>query len=193
MSIPGVVLLSRSPNKKSVIRKFLALAILLTAACAPVNRLRTPSYVTEWPIAVRRATLAADSGNYAGAERILADYVTKNPRTREARETLFWQAMFKLDPGNTSAGSLPEGLATLDKYLADTSTVAYRAEATILKRLAVTTQVLQAKVMTPPVKDTAAVKTGTERDAEIAALRAELAKTTAELERIKKRLANPNK
>lgn len=174
-----------------MIRKFLALAILGTAACAPINRLRTPSYVTDWPIAVHRAALAADSGNYAGAERILAAYVAENPRTREARETLFWRAMFKLDPGNTTSGSLAEGLALLDKYMADTATVAYRAEATILKRLAVTTQVLQAKAMTPPVRDTAGTKAGS--DAEVAALRAELAKTSAELDRIKKRLANPNK
>lgn len=174
-----------------MIRKFLALPILFVAACAPINRLRTPAYETEWPIAVHRATLAADSGNYANAERILAAYVAANPGTREARETLFWRALFKLDPGNTASGSLVEGLATLDKYLSDKETVAYRAEATILKRLAVTTQVLLAKAMTLPVRDTAGVRTFS--DAEVASLRAELARTNAELDRIKKRLANPNK
>jgi hypothetical protein len=165
--------------------------MLLVAACGPVNRFRTPAYVEEWPIAVRRANLAADSGNYGNAERILAAYAAENPRTREAREILFWRALFKLDPGNTTSGSLTEGLATLDKYLADTATVAYRSEATVLKRLAITTQVLQAKALTPAVRDTTIVKTSNE--AEVAALKAELAKANAELERIKKRLANPNK
>jgi hypothetical protein len=173
-----------------VIRKILAPAILLVAACAPINRLRTPAYETQWPITVRRATLAADSGNYGNAERILAAYATENPRTREAREIVFWRAMFKLDPGNSPSGSLTEGLALLDRYIADTATVAYRSEATILKRLAVTTQVLQAKAMTPPVRDTTVIKTS---DGDVAALRAELARTQAELDRIKKRLANPNK
>lgn len=173
-----------------MILKRLVPLLLVVTACAPVNRLRTPSYVGEWPIAVQRASLAADSGNYASAERIVARYAAKYPRTREAREILFWRALFKLDPGNTN-GSLTEGLAILDTYLADTATVAYRSEATILKRLAVTTQVLQAKAMAPPVRDSTIVKAS--NDAEIASLRAELARTNAELERIKKRLANPNK
>lgn len=165
--------------------------LLVFAACGPVNRLRTPSYVNEWPTVVQRANLAADSGNYGNADRILTAYATAYPRAREAKEILFWRALFKLDPGNTTSGSLSEGLAILDKYLADKATVAYRPEATILKRLAVTTQVLQAKAMTPPVRDTTVVKTSS--DAEIAALKSELAKANAELERIKKRLANPNK
>lgn len=173
-----------------MIRKFIALSTVLLAACAPVNRLRTPGYVSELPTVVQRASLAADSGNYANAERILAIYAAQYPGTREAQEILFWRALFKLDPGNPN-GSSTEGLATLDKYLADKTTVAYRPEATILKRLAVTTQVLQAKVMTPTVRDTTIAKAST--DAEVAALKAELAKTNAELERIKKRLANPNK
>lgn len=164
--------------------------ILLLTACAPVNRLRTPSHVEEWPVAVQSASLAADSGNYAGAERIVSAYVTKYPRTHEAREILFWRALFKLDPGNPN-GSLSQGLAILDKYLADTSTMAYRAEATIIKRLAVTTQVLQAKAIAHPMRDSATAKASSE--AEIASLRAELAKANAELERIKKRLASPNK
>lgn len=176
-----------------MIRRLLVPAVLFACACAPINRLRTPAYESEWPIAIQRATLAADSGNYVNADRILDSYASRNPRTRQAREIMFWRAMFKLDPGNTKTGSLTEGLAILDRYLADTATVAYRSEATILKRLAVTTQVLQAKAMTPAVRDTTIVKMGSSNEAEIAALRAELAKTTAELERIKKRLANPNK
>ncbi len=176
-----------------MIRNFLLLALVSAAACAPINRLRTPAYESEWPIAVQRATLAADSGNYANADRILADFVARNPRTRQAREVLFWRAMFKLDPGNTTSGSLSEGIALLDKYLADTATVAFRAEAAILKRLAVTTQVLQAKATTTPARDTALTRTAPTSEAEIASLRAELARTTAELDRIKKRLANPNK
>lgn len=172
-------------------RKFSVGLILILAACAPVNRLRPPSYVADWPIVVRHASLAADSGNYVNADRVLTTYASQYPGTREAREILFWRALFKLDPGNTAA-SVTEGLAMLDRYLADTATIAYRPEATVLKRLAVTTQVLQAKAAAPGVKDTTIVKTSGS-EAEIAALKAELAKANAELDRIKKRLANPNK
>ena len=166
--------------------------MLLLAACGPMNRFRTPAYVNEWPTAVQRANLAADSGNYAHAERILDAYAANYPRTREAREILFWRALFKLDPGNKTSGSLSDGLAMLDRYLADTSTVLYRSEAIILKRLAVTTQVLQAKALAPVVRDTTTI-VKTTNETEVAALKAELAKANAELERIKKRLANPNK
>lgn len=173
-----------------MIQKLSVVLILLFAACAPVNRLRTPGYVSEWPLVVQRASLAADSGNYVNADRILSSYASRYSHTREAREILFWRALLRLDPGNT-ASSITEGLAMLDKYLADTATIAYRPEATILKRLAVTTQVLQAKTMVLPGRDTSAVRTTS--DSEVAALRAELAKANAELDRIKKRLANPNK
>jgi hypothetical protein len=172
-----------------VIRK-ISISLILLAACAPINKLRTPSRVSEWPITVRRASLAADSGNYINADRILTAYASEYSRTREAHEILFWRALFKLDPGNTS-GSIADGLAMLDRYLADTSTIAYKPEATVLKRLAVTTQVLQARAVPTVVRDTTVVKTS--NDAEVAALKAELAKANAELERIKKRLANPNK
>ncbi len=173
-----------------MIQKLAVPFILMLVACAPINRMRTPSYASEWQVVLHRASLAADSGSYANAERILTVYTTKYPGTREAHETLFWHAMFKLDPGNTG-GSIPEGLTTLDKYLSDTATIVHRSEAKILKRLAMTAQVLQAKAITPAVRDTTILKATSE--AEIASLRAELAKTTAELERIKKRLANPNK
>ncbi|MBA3657772.1 MAG: hypothetical protein H0W69_10525, partial [Gemmatimonadaceae bacterium] len=180
-----------------MIRKVLVPIILFVAACAPVNRLRTPAHETQWPIAVSRATLAADSGSYGNAERILATFAAENPGTREAREIVFWRAMFKLDPGNTTSGSLGEGLNLLNIYLADPSTVAYRAEAKVVRRLAITTQILQAKAMTLPARDTTIQKVSNE--AEVAALRAELARTSAELartsaelDRIKKRLANPN-
>lgn len=173
-----------------MIRKFSGVFFLLLAGCAPVSRFRTPGYVRDWPIVVRQASLAADSGNYVNADRILTAYAAQYSRTREAGETLFWRALLKLDPGNTG-GSIAEGLALLDRYLADSATIAYRAEATILKRLAVTTQVLQAKGLAQSGRDSSGTRTSS--DAEVASLRAELARANAELERIKKRLANPNK
>lgn len=173
-----------------MIRKFGILMIVLLAACGPVKRFRTPASVSDWPNVVKRASLAADSGNYANAERMLTAYAAQYPGTHEVHETLFWRALFKLDPSNVN-GSVSEGIATLDKYMADTAATLYRPEATILKRLAITTQALQARVMTQPVRDTTIVRVS--NDAEIASLKAELVRTNAELDRIKKRLANPNK
>lgn len=173
-----------------MIRNFTVVTLMILSGCVPFHQANPPTYAMEWPSMLRHASLAADSGNYANADRVLTDFAAQYPRTREAHEILFWRALYKLDPGNKTA-SITDGLATLDKYLADTAAIIYRPEASVIKRLAVTTQVLQAKALTPALRDTTIIRTSNE--AEISQLKEQLAKTNAELERIKKRLANPNK
>jgi len=141
------------------------------------------------------AQVAADSGKYESADKILAEFVAAHPRTHESRELPFWRALYRLDPNNKN-GSLAAGVAGLDAYLGDDSTRWYRPEAVVLRRTAAEAQALkvaasaQATTTTtgPTTPDKDALKT---RDEEIASLRDQLAKVNAELDRIKKRLANP--
>jgi hypothetical protein len=171
------------------VRPFGLVALITLGACMHVGMRREQPAFGEWRTVVQTASHAADSGDYAAADKILVDFAARHTGTPEAREATFWRALFKLDPGNKNA-SISEGLATLDMYLNDTSAVWYRSEATMIKRLAITTQVLQART-TSQQRDTSTVyKT---RDEEIAALRDQLSKANAELDRIKKRLADPKK
>jgi hypothetical protein len=157
-------------------------------AVAPIAA--QPSPMSEWRTTLETATAAADTGSYELADQIVSNYITRYAGSFEAREMQFWRAAFKLDPSNKS-GSPREGLAALDAYLADTTVIFYRPMATILHRLVNSVVALQTELATreaaivpPPPPDTMAKV----RDEEIARLKEELLKATAELDRIKKRL-----
>jgi hypothetical protein len=149
----------------------------------------------------------ADGGNYFAADRVLDEYVRVHPGSREASEIAFWKAAYMIDPANNQ-GSLAGGIAALDQYLGQAdSSARYRDEAKVLRRTAAAalaasekpTMVGQSNPTTDQTKDTVVVVSKS-REEEIASLREqlskskdELAKVTAELDRIKKRLANPDK
>jgi hypothetical protein len=118
-------------------------------------------------------------------------------------EGLYARSLAHLDPGNTSA-SLDSAAGLLEAYLAYQGHLERREEARILLRLAGDARQLQrveaALQQAQAAPDTVykPVPTGTrdrERDGaalrEIERLKEQLAKANAELDRIRKRLANP--
>jgi hypothetical protein len=122
-------------------------------------------------------------------------------RGNAALESLYWRAVTQLDTASTPAG-LSGAVSLLDGYLASTR-IEHRAEASVMRRYAIAAQQLaraEGTVTTRPVEGeqrTDATKRAEpesrrEEDArEIQRLKDELAKANAELERIRKRLANP--
>ena len=186
----------------------LVAVFLALSACAELHQGSTTSG-SDWQKTLFYARQNVDAGNYFAADHVLAEYVRTHPESREAREIAFWRAAYLVDPANPR-GSLPDGIAALDGYLAD-STGWYRPEAIVLRRTAAAAQGVAGlnRSGTAPVvvsisppdttKDTVVVVSKS-RDEEIASLRKqlseskdELAKLSAELDRIKKRLANPTK
>jgi cyanophycinase-like exopeptidase len=95
-----------------------------------------------------------------------------------------------VDPSNKNA-SIAEGIRAMDIYLANPNSKMYRAQGQAIKRVAVLTQSLRAQQAQTKVvgRDTVFVT----REDEITALKDQLAKANAELDRIKKRLANPSR
>jgi hypothetical protein len=185
----------------------LSAVMLLVAACAQL-RLEPSLFERDWNLTLAEARRNVAVGNYHAADRVLAEYARRHPETREARETAFWRAAYRVDPANT-LGSLEGGIAALDGYLATEPQGLYRHEAEVLRRMAAGAQALALGARTGWAPDTVVVVTTADaapaapprrsRDEEIAALRdqlaqsnAELAKANAELDRIKKRLANPS-
>jgi hypothetical protein len=131
------------------------------------------------------------AGDHAGADRILSDFALKSPGTEEATEISFWRALYMVDPANKRT-SIPEGIRAIDIYLATPGTKWYRAQAEVLRRTAQSVQALRTAAQAQPRiigRDTVFVS----REEEIAALRDQLARANAELDRIKKRLANPSR
>jgi len=141
------------------------------------------------------ATLVAadkrvESGDYEGADRILADYALKAKGTPLGSEIGFWRALYMVDPKNPTS-SMAEGVRALDIYLNTNPGGQYRNQALVLKRTAQTVLALRTAQATARVtgRDTVYVT----REDEILALKDQLAKANAELDRIKKRLANPSR
>jgi hypothetical protein len=115
----------------------------------------------------------------------------KTPGTEEATEISFWRALYMVDPANKRT-SIPEGIRALDIYLSTPGTRWYRAQAEVLRRTAQSVQALRSASQSQPRvvgRDTVYIS----REEEIAALRDQLARANAELERIRRRLANPSR
>jgi len=163
----------------------------VTAACgAPRAPEPTATPAAEFAATIEAARQRVDSGDYPRADRILADYALRHQGTSEAREISFWRAMYIVDPANRTA-SVAQGIRALDIYLAAEGTIWYRPQAEVLRRTALVLQSVRQAQVPRQVngRDTVFIS----REEEIAALRDQLAKANAELERIKKRLANPGR
>jgi hypothetical protein len=114
-----------------------------------------------------------------------------------ATDSLYWRAVSHLDAANPS-GSTDSALHYLNLYLTNNSVQPHRREATVLRQLA-RDALLLARLQAALVQqkpDTVKVpvqRAGRDEEAlrEIQRLKDELAKANEELERIKKRLANP--
>ncbi len=179
------------------------IASLLLSACAHVQSIETPVQ-SDWAQALSAARHDVAAGNYVHADSILAAFARTHPGTSEGRDSGFWRGMYLIDPEN-QRGSLADGIGALDAYLAADSAGLYHDQAVVLRRTAVAAEMAsiharglvgdssQASV----AKDTLVVSNKS-KDDQIAALKDQLAKSkddlakaNAELDRIKKRLANP--
>ena len=176
----------------------LVLALVL-AGCATSTRRSMPVAARDWITVLETAKSAAAQGRYDEADRTLYDYAQRHAGAPEAREATYWRALFKLDPANR--GSSTRGAEEhLDEYLADTTSTLHRDEAVILRRLAAQVDSLsQARATVVTISDSAraaeaaaAQQREDELQKRVQQLKDQLDKTTAELERIKKRLTDKN-
>jgi hypothetical protein len=180
-------------------------ALLLTNGCGHLWAVNTtPAALMEGQLAatlqqVEREILAS---RFTIADRMLSDFADQHPGTPESIETGFWRALFKLDPVNTSVGPR-EAIALLDSYLATPVVTSHRGAAIALRRAALALERPTVAVSSQPaptasgsgIKQEAKGETKPDEKPaadEIQRLKEELAKANAELERIKRRLAQPN-
>jgi hypothetical protein len=171
--------------------RYLAVCVALTAGGShkPVAA-KPPAPEVVFQNAVQSASRRVEAGDYSGADRILSEFALSQKVTPEGNEIAFWRALYMVDPSNKNA-SVAEGLRAMDIYLANPASKMYRAQGQAIKRVAQLTQSLRAQQAQTKVvgRDTVYVT----REDEIAGLKEQLAKANAELERIKKRLANPSR
>ena len=158
--------------------------------CSRQSAPKAPQPVDAFASALAAAEQRVDAGDYSGADRILADFSLKAKGTEDAVEVAFFRALYMVDPNNRTA-SMAEGVRALDIYLKTSEAKRYRTEAIVLRRTAQTVIALRSAQPAPRIagRDTVFIN----REDEIAALRDQLAKANAELDRIKKRLALPSR
>jgi hypothetical protein len=192
------------------------LLLTLSNACISIHRPQFMSTPLErdWPLNLVLAQQRANEGKFELADSILAGFATRYPQTLEALETAYWRALFKLDPSNRSA-SFASAMSLLDTYLADKRPRENVDEATTLRRMAgqmdelnklAAVAIAQAKVANDSAVSARTAAADAKADPKLAAppeaaamaaeqeikrLKDELAKANAELERIRRRLAQP--
>ncbi len=160
-------------------------------AAPPVQQPPTPAPppISAWPGTLATAVRAADQGKYDEADRTLAKYALDHAGSAEGAEADFWRALLRLDPFNTRA-SLRDALTALDSYLNAGPASTRYAEARILRRLLESLDSSRAQLVAARA---AAESRDRTREEEIKKLGDELDKTMAELDRIRRRLAQkPN-
>ncbi|MEP7344916.1 MAG: hypothetical protein ABI877_06610 [Gemmatimonadaceae bacterium] len=182
-----------------MMRTSLGVALVLILACGrsapvptpvpaePPPSLPTVGDVSQWPTILRQAQQAAESGDYVAADRLLSTHGISHPNSPEGAEADFFRALFKADPANHSA-TLREQLSAFDAYLTAGAALPRYGEVLVLRRLLETSDSLRALV--DVVRATQEARSRA-KDDEIRRLSDVLERTTAELDRIKRRLAKP--
>lgn len=142
------------------------------------------------------AAARVGAGSYAAADRMLADFVAQYPGTPQAIAATVRRALYKADPANQAA-TAHEATVLLDSALALPSDSAGRADARAMRRITMSLERAAALASNAGGSSSSSSDSGARTDDsksnsdEVQRLRNELAKANAELERIKKRVAQP--
>lgn len=144
-----------------------------------------PVQLSPWPGTLSRALRAAEDGHFDDAERILTEFSVSHAGTPDGAESDFWRALLKTDPANRDV-TPRESMALYDAYLSGGPALPRHAEALILRRVVESLDSTRSLLAT--VRSSAVAREKA-RDDEIRKLNDLVDRTTAELERIKRRLA----
>ncbi|MBK5187933.1 MAG: hypothetical protein JJD97_06780 [Gemmatimonadaceae bacterium] len=176
-------------------RLYLLCGVLAVACAHPHVKAPAPEDVA-WSAALDSAQRLASDSQYASADSLLSSFALGAPESTGAQEAVFWHGVFLLEPAYKNGGAHAAAEA-FDRYLISGAS-AHRTEALALQRASrVIDSLSKSRTMdsVPPmhlvVSDDSAKATA--REAELTkslkTLQDSLNKTTAELERIKKRLS----
>ncbi|HEX4935147.1 MAG TPA: hypothetical protein VFV33_18310 [Gemmatimonadaceae bacterium] len=152
-------------------------------AMAPVAVLPAPP-LSPWPGTLATALRSAEVGKYDEAEDILSRFSVEHAGTADGAESDFWRALLKTAPDNRKA-TPRESMALYDAYLSGGPGLPRHAEAQLLRRLVEVLDSTRTLVVTMRASYESRERA---RDDEMRRLNDALDRTTAELERIKRRL-----
>jgi hypothetical protein len=177
--------------------RLLLVGAAVAIGCSHPRTRRLAPDVTRWSATLDSAQRLVNDTQYAAADSLLVAFASSAPPgSPEANEATFWRGVFLLAPVN-AAGSVHAAAEAFDNYL-ESGATEHRSEAIALQR---TTRVIDSLSQVRSIDSLPAVhlvvsddSTKTiAREQEMAKtvkqLQDSLNKTTAELDRIKKRLS----
>lgn len=153
-------------------------------AVAPIAPVAAPP-ISPWPGTLANALRAAEAGKFDDAEGLLSQFSVDHAGTPDGAESDFWRALLKTDPNNRKA-TPRESMALYDAYLSGGPGMPRYAEAQMLRRFVEVLDSTRTLVSTMRASYESREKG---RDDEMRRLNDALDRTTAELERIKRRLS----
>jgi hypothetical protein len=176
------------------------------SACVSIHAppFMEPTSKREWPATLELAQFRVSEGKFDEADSVLVQFDRLYPKSPEAIESRYWRALVRMDPSNPRA-SMAGAMASLDSYLADPRAKEHVRDAAAIRRVAVQLDSLNKIALASAAGAITTARPGSDlrvdlnrpvadpspSDLEIKRLKDELAKATAELERIRKRLAQP--
>jgi hypothetical protein len=174
-------------------------SVVLAAGCA--SRPHIPGARRAWSNALTEAGQYAAANEFARADSVLQAFAAAHPTSADTVTVLFYRALYSVDPANPAEDGVATATALIDRYLAANTAHPHRYEALALRRFAeLRSRPPVVRVDTVRTIDTAAVRSAVAReveardrtrDEEAQRLRDSLTRATAELDRIRRRLARP--
>jgi hypothetical protein len=178
------------------------LGSLMLAGCGLLRASSTPPQPPApeaWARAVAVAAAQVGAGRYSAADRMLVDFAAQYAGTPQAAMATVHRALYKADPMNPTA-TVRDATMLLDSLLTLPLDSAARSDARVMRRLTSALERAAAAVASNGAGSSTTASSSDSssrsedpkaRDDEVQRLRNELAKANAELERIKKRVAQP--
>jgi hypothetical protein len=176
--------------------RFLLVGAVLAIGCTHPRARRPAPQSTAWSATVDSVQRLVVDSEYAAADSLLVAFANSSQGSAEANEATFWHGVILLAPEN-AGGNVHEAARALDDYLGS-GAMTHRTEALVLQRtarmidsLAQARSVDSMPALQLVVTDDSSKTSAREQEINktVKQLQDSLSKTTAELERIKKRLS----
>jgi hypothetical protein len=156
----------------------------IVPAVLPPPPLPTPSIGAQW-VATQSAVLQLVLENRpAQAESSLTQFSRENPRTPEGDRARWWRTLMRVD-ARANTGDATVAIAQIDSLLTDSVATDVRAEAVLTRR---NINAIDSLRRVEVRRRVAATQLATDRQDELRIVRDSMAKLTAEVERLRKRL-----
>jgi hypothetical protein len=178
------------------IGRFLILGAAVALGCSHPHVERPAPADSAWTSTLDSAQRLAADSQFAGADTLLAQFALSTQGSVGAQEAMFWRGVFLLEPANKS-GSVHDAATAFESYLAGAGPLPHRSEAIVLRRTShLIDSLTQSRSMDSVPSMNLVVSDSSRSSAReqdlaktVKVLQDSLNKTTAELERIKKRLS----